>query len=1012
MSMSLTREILTAETAHRLGLAPLFPATGLPTSERSSVLERADDPAGDVATFGAQPTSDDTGSGAAFAPPSDDRPQGPVPPVAEARMTAAPEPEAAGPTATIAGTAAMDNSVGTAAAPSPASAAPEAIPALTAAGVTVSGTTIGGTVTTGTATRGVAGISTGGISLVGSSVVAKAGQTVNISSLFKVTASPSNPTYLILSGLDRNEYTAGYNTANMGSLKGTTGATDKISAFNLAQTGDAYTAGIAFTYQASTGRYYNSTYGYFDQMTYTASTTTNDNTSLSVFTTNNASYATQYAANPYVLSDNPLVFGYAGSVSIVTQPAATQPAANATPNSVCSVADSFVGKAWNENGCWVLASNIAAEAGASLPLTSTSIGIAGVANGEWVVAYNGPVSPNSNWEAGVTAGEIVAFETTSGGGHITTVVSGTGSSAMLVDNIVYVNSNGSIANSANDGSAKDVIVAAPHAATQEFNGVNDTMVVVYELDTPVVSDVVSSITVAKGGMAVLSPDFSTTNPLAGQSVTQWQIYDTNTGDAITVNGVAQTADHSAAAAITVTSLSGVDLLASGAVGSDTIEVRAFNGSYWGDWTSLTATVAAVVAPTLTSQTATQTWLQGQKVSFALAANTFTDSQGLSLTYAATQSNGAALPSWLSFNAATETFSGTVPTGLESLTLKVTATDSAGLSTSETFGVTVPAAAPLITNQTATQTWVAGQKVNFALAANTFTDPQGLAMSYTATQSNGTALPSWLSFNATTETFSGTVATSAVGFSIIVTAKDSGGLSTAETFAVSTAPKAPTLTAPTAAQTWLQGSSVSFALPGNSFTDPQGEALTYSATQSNGAALPSWLSFNSKTDTFTGVVPAGTEAFTLKVTATDTSALSASETFGVTVPAAAPLLQQTANQTWTDGQKFSFSLPTGTFTDPQGQAMTYTAYQLLTPGSPLATSWLAFKASTETFSGTVPGTASGTLTLEVVARNTAGLTATDMFNVTLKAAGSGVVAGSVIPLVPPQNSGLSQLAAAS
>jgi hypothetical protein len=55
-----------------------------------------------------------------------------------------------------------------------------------------------------------------------------------------------------------------------------------------------------------------------------------------------------------------------------------------------------------------------------------------------------------------------------------------------------------------------------------------------------------------------------------------------------------------------------------------------------------------------------------------------------------QTNGKALPSWLSFNAATRTFSGTVPSGAETLSLKVTATDSSGLSASESFGVTVPA----------------------------------------------------------------------------------------------------------------------------------------------------------------------------------------------------------------------------------------------------------------------------------------------------------------------------------
>jgi hypothetical protein len=86
-----------------------------------------------------------------------------------------------------------------------------------------------------------------------------------------------------------------------------------------------------------------------------------------------------------------------------------------------------------------------------------------------------------------------------------------------------------------------------------------------------------------------------------------------------------------------------------------------------------------------------------------------------------------LPSWLSFNTATKTFSGTLPAGMESLTLKVAATDASGLSVHETFCVTVPpvpaAKPPTITDQAANQTWTQGQKVRLALPAYTFTDPQ-------------------------------------------------------------------------------------------------------------------------------------------------------------------------------------------------------------------------------------------------------------------------------------------------
>jgi hypothetical protein len=203
------------------------------------------------------------------------------------------------------------------------------------------------------------------------------------------------------------------------------------------------------------------------------------------------------------------------------------------------------------------------------------------------------------------------------------------------------------------------------------------------------------------------------------------------------------------------------------------------------------------------------------------------------------------------------------------------------------------AAPVLTAQTAAQTWKLGQAVNFTLASNTFTDPQGSALTYRATLSNGVALPSWLSFNSKTGTFTGTVANSTTGLSIKVTATDTGGLSTSETFAVATPAAAPTVTAQTASQTWNTNQAVNFTLAANTFTDPQKETLTYAATQANGTALPTWLKFNGTTDTFSGTAPATATSLSLKVTATDTSGLSVSETFTAAV---AQLTQAVASLT--------------------------------------------------------------------------------------------------------------------
>ena len=431
-------------------------------------------------------------------------------------------------------------------------------------------------------------------------VLAAKGQAVVVSSLFSVAASSAKPTYLIVSGLDRVEYTAGYKTSSMGHLAaGST--TQGFSNFS----GDGWSVSVVFTYQAATGQYTNATYGNFSQLAFDTGGNLGDTATFSLFGTSSAAMAASYAANPLIMSTNAAYFADYGSVAIVTgASAATSPSA-ATPGGIVSAALSYVGNAWNNEGCWVLASDISAKAGATLPLTSTMVGVAGIGNGEWFVAYNGPVSASSGWEANLVAGEMVSFVTTSGGGHITTVVSGKGSTAQLVDNITYVGANGRITDSANDGSAADVIVQAPHTAMAEFSGVNASQVVVYELDCPVVTAALASVSVVEAASVSLASDFTASNPKAGQSVTEYQVYESNAADTLTLSGVANKTAISAATACTLTSLTGLGLAAGSTAGSDTIEVRAYNGSYWGDWTSLAVTVVAPAAVSVTGATVAQ-----------------------------------------------------------------------------------------------------------------------------------------------------------------------------------------------------------------------------------------------------------------------------------------------------------------------------------------------------------------------------------------------------------------------
>ncbi len=621
------------------------------------------------------------------------------------------------------------------------------------------------------------------ISVGRSASVVSGGASVSLSTLFNLappaSGASANPAYIVVCGLDRNEYTVGSSGAT-GSFAGN-GATARFSSIG----GDGRGAGVVFAWQASTGQYVSQTYGALAKLAYVASTSANDVTNISLFGTNSAQAAQAYANNAYALMQT-ASSGYLGSATVVTSAsfAGTVPL-QATPDSIASVASGFVGRAWNDEGCWVLASSIAAEAGASLPVQSTAIGMQGAANGEWFVAYNGPASggAGTNWQSLVSTGDIVAFEPASGGGHITTCVSGSGSTAQLVDNIVYANGSGGIANSAKDGSAADIIIAPPHPASQEFAGAPGQEVVIYALDTPVVTPLVASAAIPAGGALSVAGLVRASDPEAGHSVTAYQLYDSSAGGSFTTQAGAGLAAHSAAAALTVPSLSGVTLSESG-TGGDVLEIRASNGTYWGDWQAIAITKASAAAPPrLTAQTAAQSWKAGGAVSLQLASNTFTDPQGQALTYRATGPGGAALPGWLAFSAATRVFSGTVPAGLATIPIVVTATDTSGLSNSETFVATVPASAPFLASQTPNQSWPASSHISWSLPQGTFADPQHEALTCTASLASGAALPSWLSFNGSTGAFIGTAPASPSLLRLKVTATDTSHLSVYELFTV-------------------------------------------------------------------------------------------------------------------------------------------------------------------------------------------------------------------------------------
>ena len=289
-------------------------------------------------------------------------------------------------------------------------------------------------------------------------------------------------------------------------------------------------------------------------------------------------------------------------------------------------------------------------------------------------------------------------------------------------------------------------------------------------------------------------------------------------------------------------------------------------------------------PSVNQALADQEATVGQAFSYQFSEATFADADGDSLSFTA-----EGMPAWLSFNAQTRTFSGTPgedDVTLSPIVITVMAIDGVGATASAGFGLSVPAqesarnSPPVASRALDDQSARADQAFTYQFSANSFTDPDGDSLTYSAT-----GLPAWLRFTPATRTFSGTPTAADVttaALLITVTATDPEDASGRSSFQLTvlaasdtedSSPAFPSTSGP-GNQTYTVGTAIStLALP--TATGGNG-TLTYSLSP----AVPG-LSFDTTTRQLTGTpTTAGTHAMTYTVT--DADGDSDSLSFTITV----------------------------------------------------------------------------------------------------------------------------------
>ncbi|OBC97297.1 putative Ig domain-containing protein [Acinetobacter baumannii] len=218
-----------------------------------------------------------------------------------------------------------------------------------------------------------------------------------------------------------------------------------------------------------------------------------------------------------------------------------------------------------------------------------------------------------------------------------------------------------------------------------------------------------------------------------------------------------------------------------------------SGVIWGidDINTLVNRALTNHAPTVNAVIPLITSNQGTEFSYKFANNIIVDQDSWdSLSYKITlttkDSSGQyqSIPSWLSFDTATQTLSGTPPANVTgNLSFFYWGTDMYGYSTATSFHlkVSLPNQAPTLLNAIADQSVTDAKAFSYTVPATTFKDPDGDTLTYSATLEDGSPLPSWLSFNPTTRVLSGTSPDNTVPLNIKITVKDIANQSVSDVF---------------------------------------------------------------------------------------------------------------------------------------------------------------------------------------------------------------------------------------
>ncbi len=304
------------------------------------------------------------------------------------------------------------------------------------------------------------------------------------------------------------------------------------------------------------------------------------------------------------------------------------------------------------------------------------------------------------------------------------------------------------------------------------------------------------------------------------------------------------------------------------------------------------------------------------------------------------------------------------------TVTVTASDPGGLSANQSFLFMVPNRDPVPVGTIEARTIEVGQSATIDVAPS-FDDPDDDPLTYTAASSIPTVARTSVSGSVLTITAAGPGTAT-----VTITATDDDRATATQTVTVTVPqPNRPPQRVGSIPTQSIDVAESKTVVASQYFSDPDGDALTYTATSSAPAVVR--VSVSGAIVTITGLT-AGSA--TVTVTARDPEGLTATQTARVTVqqPNRAPTPVGTIPaQSVNPGRNVTVNASLY-FNDPDGDVLTYTA---------TSSNSLVARASVSGSTVTITGVTAGSATITVTARDPGFLTATQSISVTVASAGA-------------------------